>query len=112
MSLVLQTEAPPLRQDAAGALRIGNSRVLLELVIRAFEDGATPETINQQYPTTSLADLYSAIAYYLRHRSEIDAYLADREQQAREVRDRIEDAQADLAEVRQRLLARRPALAA
>jgi uncharacterized protein (DUF433 family) len=28
--------------------------------IRAFEDGATPETINQQYPTTSLADLYSA----------------------------------------------------
>ena len=112
MSLVLQTEAPPLRRDAAGALRIGNSRVLLELVIRAFEDGATPETINQQYPTTSLADLYSAIAYYLRHRGEIDAYLADREQQAREVRNRIEDAQADLAEVRHRLLARKPALAA
>ena len=112
MSLVLQREAPPPRRDAAGALRIGNSRVLLELVIRAFEDGATPETINQQYPTTSLADLYSAIAYYLRHRSEIDAYLADREQQAREVRNRIDDAQADLAEVRHRLLARKPALAA
>ena len=47
MELSLQTEAPPLHQDASGAIRIGNSRVLLELVIHAFEDGATPETIAQ-----------------------------------------------------------------
>ena len=65
MELVLQTEAPPLHQDPSGALRIGNSRVLLELVIHAFEDGATPETIAQQYPTATLSDIYSVIAYYL-----------------------------------------------
>src|SRR5262245_54690550 len=39
-----QSEAPPLREDSSGAVRIGQSRVLLELVIRAFQDGATPET--------------------------------------------------------------------
>lgn len=104
MEIMLQTEAPPLRRDNSGALRVGNSRVLIELVIRAFEDGATPETIVQQYPTTTLADIYSVIAYYLRHRKEVDAYLEAREQQAEEVRRRIESRQEDLADVRERLL--------
>ena len=30
----------PLRQDGSGALRVGETRVLLELVIQAFQDGA------------------------------------------------------------------------
>jgi uncharacterized protein (DUF433 family) len=111
MNIRLETEAPPLRRDDSGALRVGNSRILLELVIRAFEDGATPETIAQQYPTTTLADLYSVIAYYLRHRHEIEAYLAERERQAEEVRERIENRQGDLAEMRQRLLACKKAMA-
>ncbi len=111
MEMVLQTEAPPLRRDDAGALRVGNSRVLLDLVIRAFEDGATPETIVQQYPTTTLADIYSVIAYYLRHRSEVDAYLSERERFAEEVRRRIESRQGDMTEMRNRLLARKRAMA-
>ena len=111
MEMNLQLDAPPLHQDASGAFRIGNSRVLLELVIHAFEDGATPETIAQQYPTTTLVDIYSVIAYYLRHREEVDAYLAARERKAEEVRKRIENRQGNLAEVRQRLLARKKAIA-
>jgi uncharacterized protein (DUF433 family) len=111
MDMVLQTEAPPLHRDEAGVLRVGNSRVLLELVIHAFEDGATPETIVQQYPTTTLADIYSVIAYYLRHRHEIETYLADRERRAEEIRERIESQQGDLAEMRQRLLAHKKTMA-
>jgi uncharacterized protein (DUF433 family) len=110
MNVALRTEAPPLRQSADGALRVGDSRVLLELVIHAFEDGATPETIAQQYPTTTLADIYSVIAYYLRHRNEVDAYLAKRERQAETVRAQIEDQQRDWADVRKRLLARKNVL--
>ena len=67
MNLVLEVEAPPFRVDATGAIRVGNSRVLLELVIRAFQDGASPESIVQRYSTLSLSDVYSAIGYYLRH---------------------------------------------
>lgn len=110
MDMVLQIEAPPLRRDSSGALRVGNSRVLLELVVRAFEDGATPETIAQQYSTTTLEDVYGVVAYYLRHRGEVSAYLAEREQQAEEVRRRVESRQGDLAEMRQRLLARKQAM--
>ena len=109
MSVVIRTEIPPLRQDSTGALRIGTSRVLLELVIRAFQDGATPETIVQRYPTTSLPDIYAVIAYYLHHREEVEGYLQERENQADDIRQRIESRQGSLGEIRQRLFARRSA---
>ena len=64
MTFTVQPEAPPLREHAAGALRVGNSRVLLELIIRAFEDGATPEAIVQRYSTLALPDVYAVIAYF------------------------------------------------
>jgi uncharacterized protein (DUF433 family) len=107
MELILQPEAPPLRWDSLGALRVGRSRVLVELVIHAFQDGATPEAIAQRYPTVTLADIYAVIAYYLRHREEIEAYLDAREQRAEEVRQNIERHQGALADLRQRLRARR-----
>jgi uncharacterized protein (DUF433 family) len=109
MSVMIRTDTPPLRQDSSGALRVGQSRVLLELVIRAFQDGATPEAIVQRYPTTTLADIYAVVAYYLRHREDIEGYLAERESRAGEVRQRVESRQGDLGELRRRLLARRDA---
>jgi len=109
MDIVLQAEEPPLRRDSSGGLRIGKSRVLLELVIHAFEDGATPEAITQRYPTATLAAIYSVLAYYLRHQKEIEAYLTEREQKAETVRRRIESGQRDLAGLRKRLLARQRA---
>ena len=105
----VQTEAPPLAEDASGALRIGSSRVLLEIVVRAFQDGATPETIVQRYSTLGLPDVYAVLAYYLRHPNEVEQYLAQREQKAEQVRQRIESQQGDLSEIRARLLTRRRA---
>ena len=65
MTFKFQTEAPPLSEDATGALRVGNSRVLLEIVVRAFQDRATPETIVQRYSTLALPDVYAVLANYL-----------------------------------------------
>jgi uncharacterized protein (DUF433 family) len=110
MEIILQPEPPPMRLDTSGALRVGHSRVLVDLVIRAFQDGATPEAIVQRYPTTTLADIYAVIAYYLRHREDIEAYLDAREQQAQAVRQRIERHQGDLADLRCRLRARQRSL--
>jgi uncharacterized protein (DUF433 family) len=107
MAFTPQTETPPIREDASGALRVGESRVLLELVIRAFQDGATAETIVQRYSTLTLPDVYGVIAYYLRHRGEIEDYLGRREQLAQDVRQRIEASQGDLKEIRDRISARR-----
>ena len=109
VAFTVQTEAPPLSEDATAAMRVGNSRVLLEIVVRAFQDGATPETIVQRYSTLALPDVYAVVAYYLRHRNEVEEYLARREQKAEEVRQRIESQQGDLSEIRARLLIQRRA---
>lgn len=103
----LRPELPPLHADDHGAIRVGNSRVLLELVIRAFQDGAVPETIVQRYSTLTLPEVYAVIAYYLRHTPEVESYLAHRERKAEEIRRRIESQQRDLTEIRARLLAHR-----
>jgi len=107
MSIVLECEAPPLRKDESGAIRIGNSRVLLELVIRAFQDGASPESIVQRYTSLSLSDVYTTIGYYLRHQQEIDSYLNHREQLAESVRQKLSTVQTDLSLIRSRLLAQK-----
>ncbi|MGL6139984.1 MAG: DUF433 domain-containing protein [Planktothrix sp.] len=105
MNFVLEHEAPPLRKDSTGAIRVGNSRVLLELVIRAFQDGASPESLVQRYSTLSLSDVYTTIGYYLRHREAVEAYLNHREQLADEVCHRLSSIQPDLSLIRSRLLA-------
>lgn len=105
MSLAIEQESPPLRKDTTGAIRVGNTRVLLELVIRAFQDGASPESIVQHYSTLSLSDVYLTIGYYLRHRDAVEAYLNEREQLAQTVCQRLSSVQPDLSLIRDRLLA-------
>jgi uncharacterized protein (DUF433 family) len=107
VSLTLEPEALPLREDKSGAIRIGNSRVLLELVIRAFQDGASPESIVQRYSTLSLSDVYTAIGYYLRHQQEVESYLEAREQMAQSVHQQLLKVQPDLSLIRARLLAQK-----
>jgi uncharacterized protein (DUF433 family) len=64
-----------VRADEDGVLRIGSTRVMLDSVVAAFDQGHSPETIHQQYPALTLADVYGSIAYYLTHREEVNAYL-------------------------------------
>lgn len=96
----------PLTYDADGALRVGGTRVTLDVIISAFLDGGTAEEIAQQYPSVSLADLYSVIGYYLSHSEEAEQYLAQRGQKAAEVRATNEQRFPPQG-IRARLLARR-----
>ena len=100
----------PLRHDAGGTIRVGESRVLLELVIRAFQEGATPEAIVQTYDTLLLADAYAVIGYYLVHPAPIEEYLQQREAAAEATRLKIEAAQPSRPDLRAILLARARAL--
>ena len=82
----------PLRLDDQGAVRVGETRVLFDLVVRSYLRGDTPEDIVREYPTLSLADTYGAIAYYLQHRDQVEEYLQRREEQATEVRNKLQEA--------------------
>jgi len=102
----LTAEAPPLSVDAEGVIRVGNTRVTLDTVVEAFLQGATAEEIAQQYPALNLADIYSVLGYYLRRRTEIDAYREQRRSESNALRAEVEQ-QWNPAGLRARLLARR-----
>src|SRR5438477_10895844 len=83
----------PLWEDPAGVFRVGQSRVLLELVLRAFQRGESPESIVRSYRTLSLADVYTVIGRYLAAPASFDDYLRQCDQAADEVRMKIEASQ-------------------
>jgi hypothetical protein len=87
------TVTVPLREDPPGVFRVGTSRVLLELVIRAFKRGETPEGIVRSYRTLRLADVYAVISHYLANPAPFDNYLRQCDEQAEAVRHEIEAVQ-------------------
>jgi uncharacterized protein (DUF433 family) len=107
MTIATQPIAIPLLDDGQGGLRVNGTRVLLERIIHAFEDGATPEGIVQSYDTLHLADVYAILSWYLRHKVEVEDYLRRREKEANEIRHTIEAKLPDRPELRARLMARR-----
>lgn len=107
MNMPIQPVAVPLVDDEKGGLRIAGTRVLLERIVYAFDNGATPEGIVQSYDTLQLSDVYAVLAWYLRHKAEVDAYLHRRAEEAEAIRQTIEARQPNQAELRARLRARR-----
>src|SRR5579859_2661954 len=106
MGLTIANEPVPLQVTADGDVRVGGTRVTLDTVVAAFEEGATAEEIVEQYPSLRLADAYGAISYYLSHRAEVGAYLAERRTESSRIRKQNEP-RFDQAGARARLLARR-----
>lgn len=96
----------PLREEPAGVIRVGKSRVLLELVLRAFQAGATPEAIVQMYDSLSLVDVYAVAGRFLANPAPFDEYLLRREQAAAETRKSIEVIQGAQSNLRAVLSAR------
>jgi uncharacterized protein (DUF433 family) len=105
--VTIQTDPIPLHVDEHGSIRVGGSQVLLDVVIEHFNNGAEPEAIAHGFPTLNLADVYGVIAYYLRHRKDIDAYIDARRRDAEKLRQEIEAKQPSRAELRAKLLARK-----
>lgn len=106
--LLIETEPVPLEKDADGVVRVEGTRVTLDTLVAAFEEGATAEEIVYQYPSLDLAAVYSIVGYYLQHRQDVEAYLLQRRQKIDQVREQNQT-QFDPRGIRDRLLARRAA---
>jgi uncharacterized protein (DUF433 family) len=103
----LSNDGPRLRVGEGGAVRVGNSRISLDVVVQQYENGMTPEDLVRAYDTLALADVHAVIAYYLRHPDEVRAYLTRRAEEADALRAKIE---AECPRIsREELLARRSA---
>lgn len=106
--LGIATDPFPLRIDSGGAVRVGRTRVRLDTVIYAYTHGRTPEEIVESFDSLDLADVFTVIGYYLRHRAEVDAFLEENQREAEELHKQME-ALFPSEGIRERLLARRAA---
>jgi uncharacterized protein (DUF433 family) len=100
------TNTIPLSTDQAGVLRVAGTRVSLDSVVHAFDEGATPEEIAQSYPSLDLAAIYSVIGYYLQNRAEVEQYLGKRKVERDQVKKEIES-RFNPHGLRDRLMARK-----
>jgi uncharacterized protein (DUF433 family) len=85
MSLIIHADPVPLAPDQAGTVRVANTRITLDTLVEQFRAGATAEALTERFPVLSAADVHAVLAYYLRHRDEVDAYLAEQARQAEAV---------------------------
>jgi uncharacterized protein (DUF433 family) len=109
MALKITAEEVPLRTDEHGTVRVGGTRVTLEVVVARFEQGDRPEEIVDGFPTLQVADVYLVLGYYLRHRAEVDEYIREQDRAGEEIRRRIESDPQQRA-FRERLVAQCEAL--
>jgi uncharacterized protein (DUF433 family) len=63
-------------QTPEGGWRLTGSRVSLDSIVHAYWEGHSAEAIAEDFPALSLEQIYGAIAFYLRHREDVDRYLA------------------------------------
>jgi uncharacterized protein (DUF433 family) len=99
-------DAIPLAKDADGVYRVAGTRVTLDLVVHAFNRGASAEEIAQDFPGLQLSDVYQVIGYYLKHGSELAEYLEQRRRAEEELLATHEEEWSPRG-LRERLLARR-----
>jgi len=99
------TATIPLQTGSDGVIRVGQTRVTLEVLISAFKNGSTAEEIVFQYPVLDLADVYAVISYYLKNRASIEDYLQKSDAVSEKLRLNIQE-KFPSNSIRQRLMAR------
>lgn len=89
-SLEYPPQEVPLTTDPDGTIRVRGTRVLFDLIVRAYWNGASPEDIVRMYDTLDTSDVYLVIGFYLKNRIPCDAYLREGEVRGAEIRARWE----------------------
>jgi uncharacterized protein (DUF433 family) len=94
-------------EERDGNYYVAGTRVSLDSIVHAFHRGESAEAICQNFEVLGLEEVYGAIAYYLGHQREVDAYLVRQNEQWAEGRRDAEPLPVDL---RQRLMRARDEL--
>ena len=102
--------SPEYVEVRGGGYYVKGTRVTLDSVVYGFLDGESAETIQENFRSLTLEQVYGAIAYYLGRRAEVDRYLTAQHAKFEEARrnQRIpDDLRARIAQSRLNI-ARRP----
>lgn len=75
MSTQIETLLISSPEVCGGRLRIDSTRITVNQIVVWYKQGHSAEEIAEQYPQLSMAQVYTALAYYHANRGEIDADL-------------------------------------
>jgi uncharacterized protein (DUF433 family) len=64
-----------------GGYYLAGTRISLDSVVYSFNEGQSPDAIQEDFPSLKLAQIYGGIAFYLDHQAEIDKYLEETERE-------------------------------
>jgi uncharacterized protein (DUF433 family) len=64
-----------------GGYYVAGTRISLDSVVCSFNEGQSPEAIQEDFPSLKRAQIYGAIAFYLDHQAQIDKYLEETERE-------------------------------
>lgn len=95
----------PLAKHEGGIIRVRGTRVSLDSIVYAYNDGIPPEEIVSRFPSVNLADAYLVVGYYLCNKETVDEYLTGREADAEELQREVEAVQSPAAR-REQLMTR------
>ena len=76
----------PLVQWDDGSIRVQGTRLLLAMIVTQFQQGYTPDKINDSFPSASVTQIEAVIDWYLNNQSEADAYLEEEEAEGERLR--------------------------
>ena len=77
-----------------GTPTVSGTRLKVKHVAIEYRYGARPEEIQQKFPTHTLGEIFSALAYYADHKDQIDRQLEEGERVATEHRQAWERSEA------------------
>ena len=83
-------------EQREGVYYVPGTRISLDSIVYAFREGCSPETIREDFEGLTLAHVYGAIAFYLDHQTDIDAYLLQRKKRWAELERQGTPASPDL----------------
>lgn len=96
----------PLVQWEDGSIRVQGTRLLLAMIVTSFQQGDTPDEINDSFPSASVPQIKAVIDWYLDNQAEADAYLDEYYAEGERLRLEIESTpeyQARRAELHRRI---------
>ena len=76
MSITLNAMLARTADVCGGRTRIDGTRITVHRIATLYKQGQSPEETVQTYPQLSLAQVYSALAYYHANRDEVESELS------------------------------------
>ena len=80
----------PLRMAEGGSIRIGTSRISLEIFMAYYFQGMNAEQLADRFETLDPEHIHYVIGYYLQNKEAVEAYLHQSEVEAQEIQAKIE----------------------